>query len=145
MDLDLEEGKRALVYARRPGFYPAELFAPWPSGHLAWVISRMENFCCAFEYSNIQFGSIDSTSVFINPVTHEGAVFGDWRKVKQKKGNSDLKDLRKTAIDLAENTRTPRELYDFLNSAPAENAYEDFARWDTVIETGFGGHKFIKM
>lgn len=145
MELDLKSGQKVLVYTRRPGFYPVELFAPWPSEHLAWVISRMENLCCAFEFSEIQFSDINSKSLFINPVTHEGALFGDWRMVKELKKNDDLVDVRKTAIELAENTREPRELYDFLNSKPAPNAFEDFEKWDNVIEKGFGGHVFVKM
>lgn len=145
MELELKDGGKALVFNRRPGFYPAELFAPWPSGHLAWVISRMENICCAFEYSEITHGGIRPTSIFINPVTHEGAIFGDWRYVTVKHDNRDLIDLRKTAIELAANTHEPAELYDFVNTGPAADAYGDFEKWDKVIEDGFGGHKFIKM
>lgn len=145
MEIDLKDSRKVLVYTRRPGFYPASLFSPWQSEHLAWVISRMENICCTLEYSEIQYTALDSNAIFINPVTHEGALFGDWRKVSDIKSNTDLAALRKTAIELAENSRKPRELYDFLNSKPAENAFEDFENWDKVIEKGFGGHKFVKM
>lgn len=145
MEISLKDDKKALVFNRKPGFYPADMFAPWPSEHLAWVISRMENLCCALEYSEIQFGGITPSSLYINPVTHEGALFGDWRNIKNKTDNTDLVSIRKTAIELAENTKKPGELYEFLNSEPAENAYDDFAKWDKVIEKGFGGHKFVKM
>lgn len=145
MELELQHNKKALVFVRKPLFYPAELFAPWPSVHLAWVISRMENFCCALEYSGIQYGDISPQSVFVNPETHEGMLFGDWRKTEKKKQDADLKDLRKTAVMLAENTREPMELYHFLNGTPEPNAYDDFSKWDMVIERGFGGHKFVKM
>ncbi len=145
MEIDLKDNRKVLVYTRRPGFYPASLFSPWPSEHLAWVISRMENICCTFEYSEIQHNGIDSNAIFINPVTHEGAIFGDWRKITEKKSNADLIALRKTAIELAENSRNPIELYNFLNSSPADNAFDDFEQWDLVIEKGFGGHKFVKM
>lgn len=142
MELNLKDGKKALVFSRRPNFYPAEFFSPFPSGHLAWVISRMENLCCAFEYSGISHRNINPSSIFVNPFTHEGAIFGDWRKVISKHNNDDLTAVRKTAIALAENTREPMELYNFLNSKPAQDAYEDFSQWDAVIEKGFGGHKF---
>lgn len=105
----------------------------------------MENICCALEYSELQHTDISPTSFFINPTTHEGAIYGDWRKVSSKKSNIDLKDLRKTAIELAENTREPMEFYDFLNSKPENTAYADFEKWDKVIEEGFGGHKFVQM
>ena len=145
MELNLKGGRKVLVFLRRPGFYPAELFSPWPSEHLAWVISRMENLCCAFEYSDIQHTGISPESIFVNPITHEGAIFGDWRQVSDKAGSKDLEDLRKTAKLLASNTRKPVQMYDFLNSKPTSNAFEDFKKWDTVIEEGFGGHNFIKM
>ena len=145
MELELEKGAQALVYRRRPNCYPAEMFAPWPSEHLAWVISRMENICCALAFAGLEHGGIGPDSVWINPLLHEGVLFGDWRKVRGLRGRGDLLALRKTAIQLAKNTREPPELYRFLNSAPAADAYADFAAWDRVIEEGFGGHRFIKL
>lgn len=145
MTLTTSTGGEVLVFRRRPHFYPAEFFAPWPSEHLAWLISRMENICCALKYANLEHGDITPASIWVNTVTHEGALFGDWRNVRSYSGTGDLKDLRKTAIYLAKDTTRPKELYRFLNSPPAKDAFEDFARWDQVIETGFGGHKFVKM
>lgn len=145
MEVSLSDGKEVLVFTRRPNFFPVELFMPFPSEHLAWVISRMENICCELRYSEIEHGGIDMTSIWVNPITHEGAIFGDWRNVKPLSGTRDLADLRKTAIVLAENTRKPIELYEFLNGSPARDAFEDFSKWDTVIEKGFGGHRFVKM
>lgn len=145
MTLTTNKGEEILVFRRRPNFYPADFFAPMPSEHLAWVISRMENICCALQFANIEHGDISPTSIWINTVTHEGALFGDWRKVCTARSNCDLKALRKTAIYLAKDTSKPKELYRFLNSPPAADAFEDFARWDQVVETGFGGHKFVKI
>lgn len=145
LELPLVSDRYALVYRRRPNLYPAELFAPLDSVHLAWVISRMENICCTLAYSEIEHGNITSESIWINPVTHEGALFGDWRGVKSLHGSKDLIALRQTAIRIAKNTREPKELYFFLNSAPEKNAFLDFERWDRVINEGFGGHHFTKM
>lgn len=145
MEITLQNGGAVIVSARRPNFYPAEMFAPWPSEHLAWVISRMENICCELQYSGIAFGNITPSSVWINPETHEGALFGDWRNVRSRQDGSDLVALRRTAITLAGNTAEPRQLYLFLNTRPGTDAFEDFEKWDRVIEEGFGGHRFIKM
>lgn len=145
LELGLEGGGRVLVFRRRPGFYPAQLLAPWASEHLAWVISRMENICCALEYAGLEHGDISPASVWVDPIRHQGALFGDWRRIRSLRGRGDLIALRKTAIALAENTREPAALYKFLNSPPAADAYADFESWDQVIEKGFGGHKFIKM
>ncbi len=143
--IPLQSGGTLLVFVRRPFFYPAEMFSPFRSEHLAWVISRMENFCCALTYSGIEHGDISPLSVWINPVTHEGALYGDWRKVRSLTGVGDLTALRRTAIELALDTSKPREMYAFLNSSPCKDAFEDFSRWDQVIVNGFGGHKFIRM
>ena len=145
MEIGLQTGGKAHAYLRRPNCYPAGMFAPWASAHLAWVISRMENICCALEFSGIEHGDIAPDSVWVNPLTHEGMLFGDWRKVGGKRSRADLNALRKTAIALAKNTGEPKELYRFLNSPPAQDAYADFEKWDRVIEDGFGGHRFIKM
>lgn len=150
MEIGLSENREALVFVRRPNVYPAYMLAPWESVHLAWVISRMENICCALTYSGLVHGDISPESVWVNPFTHEGTLFGDWRKVTgmgkdTDEGRKDLKDLRMTAIQLAENTRNPEEMYKFLNSEPAKDAYSDFEKWDRVINLGFGGHNFQKM
>ena len=144
-EIALRDGGSLIVAERRPNFYPAEMFSPFRSEHLAWVISRMENICCTLEFSGIEHGDISPSSVWINPVTHEGALFGDWRNVRSIQGTRDLVALRKTAIELALDTSKPLEMYSFLNSAPCRDAFDDFAAWDQVIEKGFGGHKFVKM
>lgn len=145
MELTLEGGGTVLVYRRRPNVYPAEMFAPLTSEHLAWVISRMENICCALEYAGLEHGDIGPDSVWIDPFRHEGVLYGDWRRVRPLRSGRDLTALRKTAIRLAKNTKEPKELYLFLNAAPASDAYADFEKWDQVIEKGFGGHRFVKM
>ncbi len=145
MEITLKDGKEAVAFIRRPNFFPAEFFAPMESEHVAWIISRMENICCALNYSGIEHRGIDATSIWINPITHEGALFGDWRQVRKMTGREDLVCLRKTAIALAMNAHNPIELYRFINSAPKGDAFADFTEWDKVIEEGFGGHKFIKM
>ena len=145
LHIRLQKKGAVLAFVRRPNFYPVLLFAPLPSVHLAWVISRMENLCCALAYSGLTFGNLSPDAIWVNPITHEGALFGDWRNVSRYESVQDLKDLRKSAIVLAENAGEPKEMKQFLTSAPALNAFDDFSAWDAVIEKGFGGHKFVKM
>jgi len=143
--LHLKDGREVLVFVRKPYFYPVEVFAPLKAEHLAWVISRMENICCALEFSEISHGDISTASVFVNPVTHEGMLFGDYRNVKRFSTQGDLKKIRETAKQVMERDSGPSELFVFLDSKPRANAYEDFEYWDTVIEKGFGGHKFVRF
>ncbi len=141
--IELEKGK-AIVFVRRPHFYPVKLFMPMEVRHVAWVISRMENICCALEYSNLQHNGITLESLFVNVKTHEGALFGDWREVGKKFDKEDLFSVRLVAKTLVEDDLKPVEFIEFLNSKPKDTAFDDFSYWDTVIEKGFGGHNFIK-
>ncbi len=144
MSLSLNHGK-ALVLARKPHFYPVKILAPLESVHLAWVISRMENICCALEYSNLQHGGFSPAAVYVNPVTHEGMLYGDWRAVGSRRSNQDLRDLRQVAKGVAEDLSHPAELERFVTGRPSISAFDDFGAWDKVIEQGFGGHHFHTM
>ena len=115
MEIELSDGREVLVYIRRPNFFPAELFAPVASEHLAWMISRMENICCELKYSNIQHGGIDERSLWVNPITHEGALFGDWRNVCSKKTNFDLQLVRETAQKVMHGDNSPKQSIEFLH------------------------------
>lgn len=139
----LEKGK-AVVFIRRPHFYPVEIFEPMEAVHTAWVISRMENICCALEFSGIDHNDIQKTSVFVNVKTHESTLFGDWRGVCAKRTTKDLTAIRETAIDITEDISKPVEFHDFVQSRPKATAFDDFDAWEEVIQKGFGGHKFIK-
>ncbi|MCQ2523172.1 MAG: hypothetical protein MJ123_02440 [Lachnospiraceae bacterium] len=141
--VDLSEGK-AVVFTRRPHFYPLEFFVPMKNKHSAWVISRMENICCALEFSELEHKDISSSSIFINVETHEGVLFGDWRGVSKKVSNKDLLSIREVGKEISEDTSKPAEFKEFLNSKPKSSAFDDFSYWDSVIEKGFGGHNFNK-
>ena len=77
---------------------------------------------------------------------------GHWHLAGKKgelgtSSKNDLIYLRKTAsriLGIHRNT-APKELIDFLEGKPAEDAFKDFEKWDRVIETGFGGRRFAKM
>ena len=105
----------------------------------------MENICCALEFSEISHGDLSTSSILVNPVTHEGMLFGDYRNVRRIPTQGDLKKIRETAKQVMERGSGPSELFAFLDSKPRSNAYEDFEYWDTVIEKGFGGHKFVRF
>lgn len=140
--IPLQKGK-AIVFIRRPHFYPLELFVPMESVHTAWVISRLENICCALEFSGIEHSDLSMSSLFVNVKTHESALFGDWRGVSPKKSKQDLVRIREIARAATEDAAAPDLFCEFLNSKPKETAYDDFAYWDQVIQKGFGGHKFV--
>ena len=149
---ELAGGGMMLAFARTDNLFPLPMFGSLQPEHAAWVISRLENICCVLEYSDMIHGGISEDSVWINPFNHHAVLMGHWHSAGKKGeiGTSDKNDLiylRKTAsriLGIHRNT-APKELIDFLEGKPAEDAFKDFEKWDRVIETGFGGRRFAKM
>lgn len=145
----LKDGGILLVFEKSENFYPAAMFGELSAKHVEWIISRMENMACVLTYSELVHGGITPDAVFINPWTHEAALFGSWHKVQTAAPAdvSDLKGIRDTArMLLGEGIQAaPEPVLEFINGKPAADAYEDFARWDEVIEKKLGGRHFTKF
>ena len=148
-EFQLEDGGLLMVSAKPGNVYPLYAFGNLKPKTVAWIVSRMENFCCVFEYNDIAHCGIDFNSVFINPRTHEAFLYGGWWNYhfKREGENTDLKDLRKVADEVLGRYQdeAPQMFIDFLKSSPEIDAYTDFEYWDSVIEKGFGGHKFTRF
>ena len=149
----LDSGETMVALHKPADFYPLSMFGSLSKEHVAWIISRLENICCVFQYSDITHGDIEPDSICINPRTHEAMLFGAWWNVKKRITsshlfpNKDLTDLRITAKKIlgAEHGELPKDFEQFLNEKPRTDAYTDFENWDKVIETAFGGRRFTKM
>ena len=147
--LELKDGGLLLAFQRGTDFFPLGSFGCLPYEHGAWILSRLENLCCVMEYSGLIHGGFTLDSVYINPYTHEAALYGGWWRTRPKlKGETtDLADIRRLIMRLLGENRdvSPRPFLDFLASKPASDAYQDFARWDDVIENKLGGRKFARF
>lgn len=148
-DYKLKDGRRMLVYNKEEDFYPLALFGDLIPEHVEWIISRLENIACVLLYNEMRHGSISKNNVFINPRTHEAALYGGWEGAHTGVASSeaDLRAVRLVAGEmLGEGYKNaPKPLIRFIESSPAPTAYEDFAAWDTVIETQLGGRHFTKF
>lgn len=148
--IELKDNKTLVAFSKPENVYPLYAFGNLKPEHAAWVVSRLENFACVFEFSGIVHNGLSINSVFINPRTHEAYLYGGWWKARRKRSLSkqnDLNELRKIASKLMGQyiADAPKEFKEFISGRPAEDAYADFGKWDEVIEKGFGGHKFIKL
>ncbi len=146
--IELDNGGLLLALNKSENMYPLGAFDSFEYEHAAWLLSRLENLACLFEYNKLIHGGVKFESVFVNPLTHEAAVYGGWWNAEYGKyANSDLSDIRKVILKTLGRHKetTPKAFVDFLEHAPKSDAYDDFAAWDKVIEESLGGHKFKKF
>ena len=146
----LKGGGTLLAFSKPENVYPVFAFGSLRPEHAAWIVSRLENICCVLEFSGLVHGGISIDSVYINPRTHEGFLYGGWWNARRKKPAPDQEDLyavRRLADRIMGEYRdsAPPQFRRFIAGAPEEDAFRDFALWDEVIEKGFGGHKFTKF
>lgn len=147
LSLDLKDESILVAFSKPENVYPLFAFSNLSPKHVAWIISRMENFSCLLEFNGLDFKHMDQNGVYINPKTHEAYLIGGWWDVPAAGKGIALTSLRKTATELLGDRikEGPKMLEEFLASKPQSNAYDDFAAWDAVIENGFGGHHFTKF
>ena len=146
---ELKDGSTLLVYSKNENVYPVAMFGSLSAKHVEWIISRLMNIACVLAFNDMTHGGISPETVFINPKTHEAALYGGWHHVKEYEHASykDLKDIRVTAERLLGEAYgdAPEPVIRFLKGQPALTAYDDFAKWDEVIEKELGGRHFTKF
>ena len=98
----LNDGRKLLALAKPENVYPVFAFGNLKPKTTAWIVSRLENFACVFEYSDVTHRGINTNTVFINPKTHEAYLLGGWWKLRTKNSysNDDLLAIRKTANNI---------------------------------------------
>ncbi len=139
---NLEDGRALLIVSKTENIYPLFLFENLKATTVAWIISRFENLGCLLEFNDMDFKAIKAEDVYINPKTHELFILDGWEGVEMTSRRNYLKDMRKIAKDIMDESTAPELCMKFLNGSPAETAYDDFSAWDDVIENGFNGHNF---
>lgn len=138
----LNDGRYLVVYDKQENVYPLALFNKLDPKQVAWMISRMENLGCLFEYNQFDFSQIEQLDIYINPKAHYLYIIDGWENVVMRTPQNYLKQLRVIMKDQMILGRAPKECIEFLDSLPASDAYTDFKVWDDVIEHGFNGHNF---
>ena len=146
----LVDGSMLWAVVKDEGLFPVPLFGNLAWEDVAWIVSRLENIACLLEYNDVVHGGINQETIFINPKTHEAALFGGWWKMSNMSAynrSSDLKDIRATAKKLIGNAFNdiPPMFKDFISQVPINDAFKDFEHWDEVIEKGLGGRHFHKF
>ena len=145
---ELDDNRCVISVSKDEELYPLSAFGSLPPEHAAWIVSRLENLCCVLAYSGILHNGINMESVFINARTHQAYLLGGWWNACEcTDGRNDLIAVRAVAKRVMGigYERSPDEFRKFISEPPANDAFEDFSLWDTVIEKGFHGRRFRKL
>lgn len=161
----LDDGSHICVISKHEDEYPLRLFGALHGRHVAWIVSRLENICCVLQFSSIVHPQINTDTIYINPYTHQAALYGNWWTGGKQNSYSydkrtmlslrqNLTGLRNTAAnalgyaDTAHVCKTqdiPKPFVEFLQSLPCATAYDDFAFWDDMMLRAYGERKFFAM
>lgn len=143
--IELDDGRCLVVYDKPENVYPLALFNKLDPKQVAWIISRMENFACLFQYNAIDTWELDKYDLYINPKTHQVYILDGWEFVNPlfNFDNGLLTATRKIAKDLMYIDRAPKDVITFIESKPMLEAYDDFDWWDKILQSSYNGHHFV--
>lgn len=142
------DGGVCVAVSKPENMYPLSAFGNLPYVHVAWIVSRLENIACLLTYNGTVHQGLSVESIFLNPITHEAALLGNWwraSEMTEKTAKTDLLLLRDVAKKALGTNDAPKGFLDFLKKKPETDAFEDFKEWDRVIEEKLGGRVFHKM
>ena len=138
---------------------------------VTWILSSLYNLLCFFEFNQINHNGITIQNYYISPQYHYGKLLGGWwyatgegeklyclseemyerlSPIEQQEGRSSCQiDLEAVhAIGrtlLGEETGIPEPLKNWLMGPAMETAYEEYSKWNQVIQDSFGGRFFFEM
>ena len=141
-----------------------------PDRHVAWIISRLCNLCCYFDYTGIAHNGLTIDNCLISPEYHTVMPLGGWWytkkigepligvprsvydvmpiKAKSDKISScqtDLEAIKLIGRQLIDKDTAPKPIMDFLNCGSSANARNEFAKWDSALDAAYGKRQFVEM
>lgn len=141
-----------------------------PDRHVAWIVSRLCNLCCYFEYVGIAQNGMTLDTCFISPEFHTVLPLGGWWytqnvgekmigvprviydvmsvKSKSEKISSIATDLEASKLigrQIIDMAAAPKEIVSFLNAGSSGNAKAEFAKWNKALDSAYGKRQFVEM
>lgn len=155
----LDDSRVLVIINRGIREYPLSSFNKLPGVHAAWIISRLENLCCLFQYNNLAVPDFCINDLYIDPEEHQVYFYGGlWNAVRAAGASSsalirqELLSLRKTAANVMGypnpagcKPEIPEDFYTFLTAEPKKDAFADFGWWDLSLTMAYGKRKFQKL
>lgn len=169
-----KDGKYCLILEKTPDvFLLSDILAYYkgaiPDRHAAWVMSRLYNLCCYFDYLGIAHNGLTLQNCFISPMHHTILPLGGWwyaikegekmfgvpkaiydvMPVKEKSEKlsctrTDLEAIKLIGRQITDKKTTPKPFLDFLNSG-SSNALKEFQKWQSVLDGSYGKRRFVEM
>ena len=90
---ELDDNSTLVAISKPENSFPLFAFGYLDTRHIAWVVSRMENICYLFAFSNISYNSLSLNNILINPRTHEAFFYGGWWNANRITNQKDLQSI----------------------------------------------------
>lgn len=141
-----------------------------PERHVAWIISRLCNLCCFFEYAGFSHNALTTGSCFLSPKDHTVLILGGWGyamqlgkpllgvpravynimpvKTKSDKCSdivTDLESVKEIGRQLFKLNDIPSDIKSFLSEGSSSNPRDEFTKWSNALDKSYGKRKFIEM
>lgn len=172
---ETSDGRYCLILQKTPDVFSlADVLSFYngvvPDRHAAWIISRLCNLCCFFDYLGIAHNGLTLENCFISPQYHTVLLLGGWWyakpqgerllgmprlvydvmpiKAKSDKTSfigTDLEASRAIGRKLLGGKDAPQAVLEFLNSGSSSKATSDFSRWNKTLNTAYGKRQFVEM
>lgn len=171
---ETRDGKYCLILDKTPDvFFLSDILEYYggsiPDRHAAWIISRLCNLCCYFDYLGIAHNGLKLQNCFISPEFHTVLPLGGWWYAKQDgdkmigvpkaiydimpvKAKSEKTSSKRTDLEAAkligrqiiDKSSAPKPMLDFLFSGTS-TAIGEFEKWNKALDTSYCKRQFVEM
>ena len=171
----MPDGRCCLIVSKTPDvFLLADILEFYggtiPDRHAAWIMSRLCNLCCYFEYLGIAHNGLTLQTCFISPQYHTILPLGGWWyarnagdsligvsrsvydvmsvKAKSDKVSSIRTDLEAAKLigrQIIDQKCAPQPILEFLNAGSSSKATEEFGKWSKTLDAAYGKRQFVEM
>lgn len=138
--------------------------------HVAWIMNRLYSIACFLHLENISHQDISLDTVYISPEKHQAALLGGWwyactfdarvsripqrtfnllpwevtrKKIASEKTDLDL--IRAVGREMLGDGDAPAPIKQWLKEVSTQDAFEEYTKWELVLEKSFGKRKFVPM
>lgn len=171
---ETRDGQYCLILDKTPDvFLLSDILAYYknsiPDRHAAWIISRLCNLCCYFDYLGMAHNGLTLQNCFISPTFHTVLPLGGWWyaqqdgnkmlgvpkaiydimpvKAKSNKTSSKRTDLEAAKLigrQITDKSSAPKPMLDFLSSGTS-TAIGEFEKWNKALDASYGKRQFVEM